>query len=844
MTYILKINKTVKESNVLFDCEHDEDLIQIIDKIDYTQAKINDGAKVTYTVICEGYESTSNTLVMDKDYELTPEIKKLVTLTIKADPEDSTIIFTYKKKDYKQNSIVVTSNTPVKYTISRMNRETVSNILMIDKDTTLEIKLGYRLNTDEDIANYEKNNTDPLSNIKVLSKKEYDSLTDDLRRKHIKLNDQISNLLGVDYNLTLNDCIVQLYWMLPIANKLTPFTNGTLGQFQSDFINYLSQLNALLVAANGVGNKIKSMRKALKKAGLSSLTDVLTTGFGLIGGLAGIVYGIMNNPNIFIKTYAQAFEDIDLQEIYERTIGETLPNLDYVKGMLNRTYIPEGNLKKNLFDQLEQVDAAADLSLEVIEMLGQLKQMVEVANSSEEAMKEIIKAMSTMSLGWAIGSLSDSISRLHKDRDKIKSNMNNSQLADAFNVMKENIDKMRNIPDDYYISEDDFAELKKINDERTSTEQVMDYQNGYDDAFQNAQNGETEFQMDLKLAKLKKEMEALGKDPSAYIYGYKVGWESGRKKYENELKNLTTDEQKESYAIGYEDGYNFGKVIKGLASNSLDVGELKWFIDMDNHIHYTNLYPFGRIEGTKVYDFSVDRPEEEIGTYNPSTETIYITAEDKFYLIVDNRYIYDTSIQEEQTDEKLQEVMEILYKINVIRVERKPAENTINPYYAKGYVVGFADREEDNIEIDDTTKVDDKGYYDGYEILGRNNESHNKITEWIDNYSQENPDNYEFYNQGLVRGYNTYNAEYNSGYNNAWFNSMKNEDYDEGESPEEARTAYLEDFCIKYNLDKAEQDSLPDNKKNAYYLGAINGWDDAFNGIEEPNYRQSYYLNN
>ena len=60
-----------KESNVLFDCEHDEDLIQIIDKIDYTQAKINDGAKVTYTVICEGYESTSNTLVMNKDYELT-----------------------------------------------------------------------------------------------------------------------------------------------------------------------------------------------------------------------------------------------------------------------------------------------------------------------------------------------------------------------------------------------------------------------------------------------------------------------------------------------------------------------------------------------------------------------------------------------------------------------------------------------------------------------------------------------------------------------------------------------------------------------------------------------------
>ena len=35
----------------------------------------------------------------------------------------------YKEKDYKQNSIVVTSNTPVKYTVSRMNRETVSNIL-------------------------------------------------------------------------------------------------------------------------------------------------------------------------------------------------------------------------------------------------------------------------------------------------------------------------------------------------------------------------------------------------------------------------------------------------------------------------------------------------------------------------------------------------------------------------------------------------------------------------------------------------------------------------------------------------------------------------------------------
>lgn len=620
--YILRINKQIIESSVSFDCENNEDLIgmNIVADNDYAEIKVKENAVVTYTISCKGYETLTNTLSVTKDITLTPELKKLVTLTIIADPNDAEIIFEYQNKTYKQSSIDVLTSIPVKYTVQKRNMQSVSDTIILERDTTLNISLNKSIKSDEDISKYEGENSDFLSSIHAINQDEYSRLPDDIRAKYVKYTDLVSRFLGVDYSLTLNDCIVQLYWMLPIVQKLTPFTNGTLGSFQSDFIVYLAQLNTLFAAGEGVKDQLDDIKKALNKVGLGKITDIFTVAFGLIGGLAGIVYGILNNPDIFIKTYYQAFQDIDLQEIYDRTIKKTIPDVEYVKGMLNRTYIPEGNLKKNLFDRIDQISEAADFSLDVLGDLSMLKSIVDTANTTEDGMKTLIEHLSTFSLQWALGSLSDSISRLKLDKDKMKYNLNNNQLAEAYEIMRNNLDKMRQ-EENYYIHEDDLSKLN-MSYNTNNTQELMDYDNGYKDAYENGQNGETEEEKDRRLAKIKAEMEKLGQDPSGYLYGYNIGWAAGNNIYN--LKDLhLTEEQEKSYNNGYQDGYNFRTIITELAEDSKEIGYLEWFLDVDNHIHnasYGNsLIPYGRIEPGIVYAYSGNK----IGKVSIKTDKIF-----------------------------------------------------------------------------------------------------------------------------------------------------------------------------------------------------------------------------
>ena len=64
VNYTLKINKNIKESKVLFDADIDENIIKIIstDKYDYALIEVVEGTNVTYTILCDGYETISNTI--------------------------------------------------------------------------------------------------------------------------------------------------------------------------------------------------------------------------------------------------------------------------------------------------------------------------------------------------------------------------------------------------------------------------------------------------------------------------------------------------------------------------------------------------------------------------------------------------------------------------------------------------------------------------------------------------------------------------------------------------------------------------------------------------------------
>ena len=118
--------------------------------------------------------------------------------------------------------------------------------------------------------------------------------------------------------------------------------------------------------------------------------------------------------------------------------------------------------------------------------------------------------------------------------------------------------------------------------------------------------------------------------------------------------------------------------------------------------------------------------------------------------------------------------------------------------------------------INNDIEIDELGYGNGY-VYAAHNESTSKITEEIEGYKEQNEEKYEFYAQGLIRGYNTYQSEYNSGYNSAYFSSMKSDEYEEGENPEISKQEYLTEYCEEMGLNKIEQDTLPDYEKNSSY---------------------------
>lgn len=930
--YILKVIKNNINEKILFDADNDENIVKIIstEKYNYASIEVVEGTTVTYTVVCDGYQTISNSIFMDKDYELIPELKQIVTLTIIPNPSDAKVVLSYKDKNYEQNSLEIAVGTPITYTVSKINMQTIIDSIIIERDTTINVNLLKNIKDDADIAEYEKNYSDDLNKINTISRKEYESLPDELRNKYIKYSDLLTRIFGVDYNRTLNDCIVQLYWALPIADRLTPFTNGTLGTFQTDFINFIAQLNSLFASAGSVGDKIKSLQKPLNKVGLGSLTDILTTAFGLIGGIGGIIWAIMNNPNIFIKTFAQQFETIDLKDIYDRTIGETIPNLDYLKQMVNRTYLPDNDLKKTLLYQINEVSNMADLSLDVLGNLAKLKQLVEVANMSEDAMQALLQNISTMGVGWAIAYLTGLIDKLGKNKDKTKYTFNNNNASRAFDAMKNSIDNVLNGMNEYYINENDLAKFNKATNSKTSTQKIFDYENGFNDGLNNGSDGETEEQKRLRLQKLKEEMEKLGKDASPYILGYNSGWKTGN---ENYLRNISdiSQLQQDSYNQGYNDGKSFGSDVNALVKSSLEMGDMKMFIDEDWHLHNVGdrYAPFGRIElgiaydnagnklgivdvndkiynenerigrvgekvykpindehvvigyingnkvydfyGTEigtiqdddytikngdiiigykklvyyvidkngdkigyvdekgwVYDFNEDMSEKKIGIYDSNTNIMLIEASNKSYFIVDNQYVYDT---DSHTDNAAL-VRTYFYNINLMRVQRRPLTNYLNPFYANGWENGYRDKREevDNLEelLDIQNIADDSGF-----LFAKEQKDLIDVAIHLDEQKELNPDDYPYYSQGFITGYNKYQSEYNSTYTKGWYSAV---------TPDEDITYTKNDFLNQiiedYHLENLSPAELA---VNSYYKGASNGWDDSLNPqISEQRFKELY----
>lgn len=792
--YDLKINKTVLESDVLFDCENDDDLIKQVDKKSYSIATIKSGAKVTYTVTAPGYENTSNTLIMDKDYELTPELKKWVVLTIETEPVDSTVIIEFNGQKYKQKSLKVLTKTPITYTVSRERRQTISDTVVLNGDLTIKVELMVRIETDKDIGDYEGKTTDELSEINLLNQSDYDALSEKDKAFYVKYSFPSILFANTGYNSSINDALVNLYWSLPIMGKLAPFTNGSLGRAQCNFIDFLGQINSIMATADDAISILTHLKKALRKVGLGSLTDVFMTIFNLISAIGGLIYALLYNPDVFISAVQQTFKDIDPQDLLNRTVGSTLPNLEYAQGLLNRMYIPDGSLKDTLYDEMQQIFGAAEMSIGVFNQLKSLEMQVGEINNSEQALIATIEMIATMGISNMLGSVAQRLRNNHKE---IRDNLNNNQLSDAVKVMEQNLNKIVNGMEDKYINIKDLEYLNKINREnQTSSSLILDYQKGYEDGYNNALNGESDDEMEGRLNQFKKEYDKLNKDSSSYIAGYRIGHEVGKQKYIEELNGAETKEQLESYQKGYEDGYIYGKQLRELAIDELNNEEKLNPSESEISMKMNEL---ANAERARVET----KTKEDIpaGYINPYYSRGW-----------NDGYETRNKINQGITDDIIENQL----------------GNTEGYAYAR-----------DNIVIDNNDHQYSEKYDEPDNDINQDDVEYT-LADWINNYKLKNPNNYVYRCQGVINGYNKYQSEYNLGYSMGWTQSMRAEDYEpDEETPEELKKAFLENICITYNLNYDEQISLDIYHQNSIFRGAIMGWNQFYNGIDSARYRDS-----
>lgn len=598
MSYTLRINKPLKDSQIDFEL-NSSDLIKKIDEKTYSSVVVNEGSVVTYIVTNEGYKEIRNTLSVDRNITLNPELQKYVKIKIDADP-NAKVVFEVDGKQYEEREITVLSNSIVKYTLTQRNKEPISDTIIASSDLTIEAEMIYKITTDEDVARYEKDKIDAYANMKIINKKQYKKLPPEEKVHYVLYDERLSNRFNLDYLTRLCDAVSELYWMIPYAQMISPYTNGSISTFQNNFLLFLEQLRGVASAATTLNGKLNGIRRPLNKVGLGSIIEIFTITFSTIGSLAGIIYAILNNPQILIKPYAEAIKDVNLDEIRNNMVNNVFPGIDYARGRIERTYIADPEVKASLLQNVNEIYGAANLSMGGLSQLYNIKNMALTSERIEDELQNILELISSMGYGWAMGSLPSLIHRLRKDHSMIKRNMSGTLLSHAQELLRIFLNKILYKTKKYYIRIGDLKRHYNVNvgkdtrikykyengsDSEGYNLDEIEYTNGFNEGLENGQNGGSEQQKNDYIEKYTSNKLELGEDPSAYIDGYNQGWQSGNNSYNNEINYIYTDIELETHNNGYNNGYEYGNNLPEYAQSSLKNGQLIAFIDIDNHIH-------------------------------------------------------------------------------------------------------------------------------------------------------------------------------------------------------------------------------------------------------------------
>ena len=139
-TAILTINPTPNSATVVLTATG---FVQSDNSIE-----VNVGTSVSYTVSAEGYDTITNSVVINSDQTINVTLdQSLATLTINPIPNNATVVLTASGYTQSGNSITVVKGTSVSYTVSASGYETRTNTVVVNNDQVMSITLDQSLAT-------------------------------------------------------------------------------------------------------------------------------------------------------------------------------------------------------------------------------------------------------------------------------------------------------------------------------------------------------------------------------------------------------------------------------------------------------------------------------------------------------------------------------------------------------------------------------------------------------------------------------------------------------------------------------------------------------------------------
>lgn len=292
--------------------------------------------------------------------------------------------------------------------------------------------------------------TDDFSNIKLLEKLEYKSLSEEEKQEYVRYSPSLQSEAYAQWINAQNAMIKTYNQMVPLFDKLQPFTKGgaTLSPIPLDSV--IKSIETVTKTAETMGGIVNTIAGT---AIVNIVAEPLKNLFALVGALGGLIYALYMNPYQFIEPYVSAIKSIDLDGLISFFESETTPNIALTTPEVEAIPIPDVDIGAEVKAGLAQVKNLQPSAQQMLQVAKSLK----TASEALEGIPKGLKAVSTMGVSWAFDVGLDAFDINFEQAQSLSTDPNGQAKKWANNVN----DLINGLPEKY-IKVSDLQKLKEL----------------------------------------------------------------------------------------------------------------------------------------------------------------------------------------------------------------------------------------------------------------------------------------------------------------------------------------------------------------------------------------------